>query len=218
MQQAHNKISETASSLVKQYRKYGLQPFQEILHELLVHSGSLEGLRGAGVLELGPSTKVSLMQFLKDCAHVGQIRGVGRMPVWPWTRRRAFIEANVDNVFMLDHLCKVPAKSYDIVYSRHVMEQHSIDPLILLGSKVYWRQFKNNGFKNLGEDYPSSHPNVQAIFRQVHRIVKPGGLIVSQIAKKKNSGLPTDFLESLNPTRLEQRSLRGMSTLITFVK
>ncbi|MFH1999904.1 MAG: hypothetical protein ABIK28_09495, partial [Planctomycetota bacterium] len=100
MQQAMSEsIPDTIKNLVRYYRKYKLQPFQEILHELLIHVGSFEGLHGKSVLELGPSSRVSLMRFLKDCAGVAHIRGAGRMPLWPWTHDRFFIEAHVDNVF-----------------------------------------------------------------------------------------------------------------------
>jgi hypothetical protein len=208
-------VVDSASLIAAEYRRYGLGPFLEILRELLAHAGSLEGLRGTRVLELGPRNKVGLMRFLLEVAHAEHIRGVGRMRIWPWTRNRAFVEEHVDDAYLLDHLRKVPSASYDIVYSRHVIEQHSIDPWVLLTSRRYWGQFAKGGFKDLGESYPSSCANVHAIFGEVFRIVKPGGPIVSQIAKTGNSGLDAAFLEGLGATSIRERSLGRRSSIVT---
>ncbi len=98
------------------------------------------------------------------------------------------------------------------------MEQHSIHAGILLTSRVYWRYFKENRFKNQGEDYTSSIPNIRAIFKEAYRILKPGGAIISQIEKRKHSALDRSFLENLGPRQITERLLDRLSSIVTVVK
>ena len=147
-----------ASTIAAEHRRYRLRPFLDILRELRVHAGSLEGLRG------------------------------------------------------------LPSRSFDIADSRHVMELHSIDPRVLLTSRRYWSQFTGRGFRDLGEDYPSSRANIRAVFAEVFRVVRPGGVIVSQIARKKNSCLDAEFVESLGPASIRERPLGRLSSIVTVVR
>ncbi len=207
-----------AKTLVRTHGKYRLKPFLPILEAVLTHFGDLEKLAGKHVLELGPGNLVGMMRFLKTEAALASIEGLGKAVSWPWTRQKAFIAEHVKPVFMLDALRKMPKNHYDLVYSRRVMEQHSIDPWILLTSNRYWRRFGGEGFKNLGEDYPASRPNIEAIFTEVHRVMKPGGLIVSEIGRRRFSCLDPAFLEQFGLHKMEERSLGRISSLVTAVK
>ena len=207
-----------AGTTIDGYRAYRIKPFGEILDEMVSWSGSFEALRGKRALELGPGTRVHMMRFLQEVAGVASAVGVGRAKVWPWTRRRTFLAENVVPSFMLDYLRQAAPASFDIIYSRHVMEQHSIDPWVLIFSRKYWRQFRGNRFQALGEDYPSSKANIQAVFREAWRALKPGGLIVSLIGKRKYSGLAPEFLQSLTPARVSVRALGRLSCVVAAVK
>jgi len=90
------------SALIKAYPQYGLGPFSPILAEMLKRLETLDNLTDRTVLELGPGNRVELMRFLAQETRVKSIQGVGRSILWPWTRRRAFIQAHVVNARLLD--------------------------------------------------------------------------------------------------------------------
>ena len=56
------------------------------------------------------------------------------------------------------------------------------------------------------------------MFTEAYRALKPGGLIVSLIAKRKNSGLSKSFLDGLHPERIEEEPLGTLSSLVTVKK
>lgn len=203
---------------MKQHPKYRLAPFVPILESVIGFFGSLKGLEGKHFLELGPGNRVDLMRFLEIEVGTATVRGVGKSITWPWTRHKPYIESRVEKVYMLEALRGMPAEKYDLICSRRVMEQHSIDPWILLTSRRYWGRFLGQGFKNPGEDYPASRSNIEAIFTEAYRVLKPGGLIVSEIGRRRFSCLGVAFLEEFNPQKKEERSLGRISSLVTVVK
>lgn len=208
---------EDADPIIKAHRKYHLAPYREILTELLEHVGSLDTLKGTRILEIGPGNRVNLMRFLSEEIGVS-IHGIGLAPLWPWTPHRQYIREHITNAYLLDSLPNMEPQSYDIIYSRHVMEQHSIHAGMLLTSRIYWRYIRENRFKYPGEDFPSSLPNIQAIFRHCYRILKPGGIIISQIGRRRYSALDRPFLDSLNPRTISERHLGKISSIVTVIK
>jgi hypothetical protein len=198
--------------------KRALEPYRPILEKLLAHAGSTEGLKRMRLLELGPGRRIHCLRYLMEEVGVEHVDAAGRVKLWPWTRNTAFLRAHVEETYLLDYLRALPSAGLDAAYSRHVMERHSIDPWILLSSRRYWGQFKGNRFSDLKEDYPSSLKNVEAVFRETYRVLKPGGLIVSLIAKRKNSGLSRPFLEGFQPAWIEEERLGARSSLVTVKK
>ena len=208
---------DNADAIVKTHRKYRLAPYREILAELIEHAGPIDLLKNKRILELGPGNRVNLMRFLSE--EMGaSVRGIGRAPLWPWKPHSDYIANHVTNAFLLDHLPGIESQSYDIIYSRHVAEQHSIHVAILLTSRIYWRYIRENRFKTPGEDFPSSLPNIHAIFRHCYRILKPGGVIISQIGRRRYSALDRPFLDTFKPRTIAERPLGKMSCMVTFIK
>ncbi len=197
---------------------YHLDPFGEILSDIQTHAGPLDGLKGKHLLELGPGRRVDLMRFWRDHIHVAGIQGAGKAVVFPWTRHKDFIATHVIQTRLLDYFKQVGSSSFDLIYSRLVFEQHSIDPWVLLGSSDYWRQFRKTNFQDFGENYPASIPNLQAIFRQAYKTLKSGGVIVSFIGKRHYSVLDTSFLNSLKPAAIHERKIGTLSSIVTVVK
>ena len=213
------KACTEVSALVKAHSQYGLRPFSPILSEILAHFGSLDNLRDRTVLELGPGNRVGLMRFLAHETGVKSIQGAGKAILWPWTRHKTFIHAHVVNVQLLGFLTQQPqAATYDLIYSRLVMEQHSIDPWILLTSQAYRQQFKKRRFTDFDESYPASIPNLQAVFRRAWTRLNAGGIIVSHIGKRKYSALDRSFLDELQPAQIHVQDLARFSRMVTLTK
>jgi hypothetical protein len=209
---------QTAQDIVRSAQGFRLTPFQDILSDILEQHNSLANLAQLDCLELGPANLVDMMRFLKIEARVKSMLGIGRGIRWPWTRHRAFIRDHTQNRPFLDYFKNNRSTHFDLIYSRHVMEQHSIDPWILLGSHAYWAQFKKQSFTDYDEHYPASPPNIQMTFNHAYRALKPGGLIVSQIAKQRFSCLDEAFLKTLKPSHISRRSIGRLSCIVTVIK
>jgi hypothetical protein len=212
-------IQQIVRALVEAHPAYRLSAFREILAEMLKAVGGVEGLADKHILELGPGRRLDLLRFLAAETRAASVRGIGKTPRPP--RPRPDGSGNrvvVENAYLLPSLRGLRPATIDIVYSRYVMEQHSINPWVLLTSRVYWRYFRENRFRRPGEDYPSSKPNLQAVFREACRVLKPGGIIISQMAKKRYSVLDGDFLDSCRLSRSSRRELGKLSLIVTVVK
>ena len=203
---------------IGQQSGYTLVPFAPILQQILAHFELLENLKDKDVLEVGPGTRVDLMRFLRDQVGSCRVVGAGRFVPRPWCRHRRFIREHVRNVRLLDFFAPPLEPTYDLIYSRFVFEQHSIDPWILLTSRAYWAQFKKNDFRDFDQTYPASVPNLQAVFRRAWQTLKPGGLMVSLIGKRKYSALDRHFLEQLKPEDLRIRELGSLSALVSVTR
>ena len=208
----------TTDELILQFKKYRLQPFKEIIHELLQVYPQLPEIQNISILELGPGTRVNLLRFLAEEIPGAIVRGAGRHVVWPWTPQRGFIGQHVANAFLLPHLKNLPVQSVDIIYSRHVMEQHSIHAGILITSPVYRRYIRDNRFQKPGVDLPSSVPNLQAVFRAAYKALKKNGMIISQIAKAKYGVLDDSFLKKLKAKQVNRRPIGRLSEIVTVIK
>lgn len=209
---------EQIKVFLKKYRKYRLISFKHILQEMLLYYGALDALKGKAILELGPGTKLNLLRFLVEQSGAQSVTGIGRVPQWFWLSDKKALQDYVENDYILPRLKSRKAKSVDLIYSRHVMEEHSIHPLILLQNPVYRKSVKENRMANPGKDFPSSAANIQAIFKEAFRLMRPGGLMISQIGKKKNSVLNDDFIKSLRATKISIREIGRLSQIVTMQK
>jgi len=212
------RLNDDVDAILRENSGFKLRPFRAILEEIVGHYHSLDGLTGLRVLELGPGNLVDMMRFLHAHSSVKSITAAGQSLVWPWTRHAAFMREYVQNVSLLTFFREHRGHTWDLIYSRHVMERHSIDPWILLGSRAYWRQFRKKSFSDMGADYPSSQANIQAVFQYAWQSLGPGGIMVSQIAKRKYSGMNKTFLQTFGPKSLSERHLGPLSSIVTVVK
>lgn len=204
--------------LLKAYPKYHLKLFSQILQEIVLYYELPGALRAKTVLELGPGTKMNLLRFFARESGAQSLTGVGRIPEWLWFPGRQEMKNYLKNSYILPFLNKQKSKSVDLIYSRHVMEKHSIHPLLLLKHPAYRKALKEKRLANPGKDFPSSAANIQAIYKETFRLLKPGGLLVAQIGKKKNSVLTDDFIKTLHLSKINVRSIGYLSQIVTMQK
>lgn len=208
----------TTDELIASKRKYGLSRFREILVEIQDQGSSAHDFAGKSILELGPGHQLGLLRYFANETGAKQVTGVGRFILWPWNSHRAFRRAHVINAYILPWLKSQKPNSVDIIYSRHVMEQHSIHAGILLTSPVYRKYIKENRFGNLGADFPASPANIQAIFKAAFKLLKKDGVIVSQIAKSHFGALDDEFLKKSKCRNVQRRAIGKMSEIVTVRK
>ncbi len=204
--------------IAKQYRAYRLGPFREIIAEIVKHFNDLEGLQDKNILELGPANKINMLRFLHLETAAESVQGIGRHMDWPWLGHKELRQKLLTNSYLLPALNSKKSKSVDLIYSRYVLEECSINPFILLGNRYYWKAIKENRFKNPDKNFPASTPNIEAIFKETWRLLKPGGIIISEIAKEHNNPLDDAFFEKLKPAQYEKRRLGKISSIYVAVK
>jgi hypothetical protein len=114
----------------------------------------------------------------------------------------------------------VKAKTYDVVYSRFVFETNSYHPLLLLKHPAYLKAIAQNTIQSPYADFPSSLGDKQTVFKQAYRALKPGGIIISHLVKRKNSALTPEFLSTLKPKpkQVHSENLKGFSSMVVVVK
>lgn len=183
-------------------KKYNLKEFEFILDAIMDWAGDLHGLDGKSILELGPGTRLNLLKFFQNETAASLVCAAGKTI----SRKQESVHA----IYLYPYVKAQKSNSFDLLYSRHLFEANSIHPFLLITHPAYWKTIRENRFDNPGVDFPSSISNMQAIFVEAYRILKPGGLIFSQIAKRKNSALTDTFLDSLKPKpRKIERTQRG---------
>ena len=196
-----------------------LKPFKEILEELLQVYPDFPLLPKRRILELGPGRNLNLLIYLKDCSGAESVRGVGRTARAWWRPSPGELELNlVEDQYILPYLQALPTASLDLIYSRHVLEQHSIDARILLRDPVYKAAIASNSFADLPESFPASIRNIGSIFSECYRILKPGGVLITQVARRKFAVLSEAGLRAFAPRNLKFRRLGSRSEISTFVK
>ena len=203
-------------TFIRKFKKYHLDDFKEIMEALFSHFGKMENLKGKSILELGPGTKLNMFRFLTEESHAAVVQAAGKTIAL----KNKELQGRVADAYLIPFLKTQKAKSADCIYSRHVFEQNSFHPLLLLKHPAYRKAIKENTFKHPGAEFPASRENMQAVFKQAWRVLKPGGVIISQIAKRKSSVLTEEFLARLKPAakRIERKELGRFSEIVTIVK
>ncbi len=208
----------SADRFIQKYRRFHLEPFRDILHDILQHVESPDTIKSMKIIELGPGRKTGLLRCFSNALNAVHCRGMGRSPAVPMMPQRKRKEDLVDNCYLDKGLASLPEARFDLIYSRHVMEQFSIHPLILLKNPVYWRTIRENRFAHPGREFPGSLENIEHIFQLAFDRLKPCALMVSQIAKMQHSGLSDRFLKTLNASDVKFRKIGKWSGIVSLVK
>ena len=207
------------SDLKQDYPEYSLKKFEFILAEIIAHFPNFPELPELTVIELGPGPNLNLLRFIRDHSQALSVTGIGLTKASFWQKKR-LVEDDllILDSFILPALRDKKPNSVDLIISRHVLEQHSIEAAILLKNPRFRHAIRNNQFGNLPESFPASVKNIQVIFGECYRILKPGGVIITQVAKKKYRVLIQAGLEAFKPAELTFKDIGKFSEISTFVK
>ncbi len=203
------------TEIIRNYPQYRLKTFEPILSELLRWSGGWEQLKGKRILELGPGNRLELFRFLSEQSGAA-LSAVGKTIYIKKSSAAALVTDSDFQPFFQT----VKAKTYDVIYSRYVFEANSYHPLLLLKHPAYLKAIAQNTISNPYADFPSSLGDKQTVFKQAYRALKPGGIIISQLVKRKNSALTSDFLSTLRPKpkQVLSEDLKSFSAMVVVVR
>ncbi len=206
---------DSTSELFRYYSRYRLNKFEPILRELLTWAGTFDQLKGKQILELGPGNRLELLRFL-SVESGANVAGVGKTI---YIKKSPAIALVTDSDFQ-PFFQTVKAKSYDVIYSRYVFESNSYHPLLLVKHPAYLKAIAQNTISNPYAPFPSSIGDKQTVFKQAYRALKPGGIIISHLVKRKNSALTADFLATLKPKpgQIHSEDPKGLSSMVVVVK
>ncbi len=203
----------------KQFQGYDLKSFDHILEAISAQFHEFPDLVNRTILELGPGSNTQLLRFLKDQSHSSSIQGIGLTRPTFWKREKQSEDEDIIlQSLILPALQVKDANSHDLIISKHVLEQHSIEAAILLKDPNFKQAIRDNRFSDLPKSFPASVKNIQAIFAECYRILKPGGVIITQVAKKKYRVLIPEGLQAFNPKQLTFKDIGRFSEISIFVK
>ena len=117
---------------------------------------------------------------------------------------------------LLPALQAFPSKSVNIIFSRHVLERHSLDGRLMFKLPQYRRAIQENQFHDLPVDFPGSTANLEAILRECIRILDQGGVFVAQIARRKYNPLNSAWFEAAGMQQVRMRDLGRRSQIYSF--
>lgn len=195
---------------------FKLKAYQPILDAINGAYGSTNKLKGLRILELGPGRRLFFLNYLHKLISDVDLQAVGK--TWPpFAQETPF---PVYDSYLFPFLKRQRSNTFDIIFSRHVMEQNAFHPLLLMRHPAYKQAIKENRFKSGSADFPSSAANVEAVFKQAYRALKPGGLLISLIAKRKYAVMDPEKLQSLRPqpARIDSYLIGRLSALTVVQK
>ena len=207
----------TAETVIENYSRYRLKPFQEIISDILKGFTDLEQLRGQAVLELGPGHRPELMRYLGeqlDC----RMDAVGCEMDWPFSRHRRFLKEQVIKSDFGDFFRSNRKQKYRLIYSRHVFEQHSYHPILLMLHPSFRQHIFKNRMLNPDSSLPGGVPNHLETLKMAIMRLEAGGVFVAQVAHRRWSVLSKENLRKLPAKEISRRPLSPDGEIITLRK
>ena len=152
-----------------------LKPFGYIIKEILREYRDLDLLRGRRILELGPGDRFGLIDLLSGYTDVFSAGLTSTSVSYPAFHSEACLH---------DFLSSRKTSTIDLVYSREVMEEHTFEAPLLLESDAYKRLLTEGPSEEVWEEYPGSRQNILRCYAEISRILRPDGLVISQVKNR----------------------------------
>jgi hypothetical protein len=155
------------------------KPFRHIIREIIREYRDFDLLRNRKIIELGPGDNFTLITFLSQFTSVeaaGLSISGGTKPV--------FLKED----YIFEYLASKRNNSCDLIYSRHVMEEHSFDAPLLLQTRSYQRLIAEGPSDDLWEHYPGSRLYIIRCYKEMTRVLKTGGIIISHVGNRFKAG------------------------------
>ena len=99
--------------------------------------------------------------------------------------------------YLLEYLVEQKDGSADLIYSRRVMEQHSFEASLLLGSEAYKRLIREGPKPSVWLRYPGARLNIIQCYLEAKRILKPRSIIISHVGNRLMARFHDRYREQL---------------------
>jgi hypothetical protein len=174
----NKKLEKRVMKILKEHAG-PFKPFKQIIREILREFRDFDLLHHRRIIELGPGDNFTLIEYLSRFADVeaaGLSHALQNKPMY------------LKEAYIYDYLVSKKKNSCDLIYSRHVMEEHSFEAPLLLKTDIYKRLIKEGASDDLWLHYPGSRLYIIRCYKEVSRVLKTGGIIISHIGNRFKAG------------------------------
>ncbi|MBN2534967.1 MAG: hypothetical protein JXB88_18945 [Spirochaetales bacterium] len=179
-----NKILEKLLTGILKEAGSSFKPFKHIIREILREHRDFDLLRSRKIIELGPGDNFTLIEYLSRFAEV-EAAGL--------SHALACKPGYLKEEYIYDYLASKKQNSSDLIYSRRLMEEHSLEAPLLLKTDIYKRLLSEGPSDDLWLQYPGSRLYLIRCYKEARRVLKTGGIIISHVGNR----FKADFHESI---------------------
>lgn len=170
------------------------RPYKFIIREIIREHKDFDLLKNRKIIELGPGDNFTLINYLSQYTFVEAAGLSFALQNKPKYLREEYIH---------DYLASKKANSVDLIYSRIVMEEHSFEAPLLLQSDIYKRLMTEGPSHNLWMQYPGSLQYIMNCYKEIQRVLKTGGIIISHVGNRSKSQFHNSYFEQETGLHLE---------------
>lgn len=162
------------------------KPFKHIIREVLREHRDFDLLRNRKIVELGPGDNFTLIEYL---SHFADVEAAGLS--YALKNKPGYLTEE----YICEYLASKKKNSSDLIYSRKVMEEHSFEAPLLLKTDIYKRLIAEGPSDDLWMHYPGSRLYIIRCYKEVRRVLKTGGIIISHVGNRAKAGFHDDHFE-----------------------
>ena len=162
------------------------RPYKYIIREIIREHRDFDLLKDRKIIELGPGDNFTLINYLSQFTYVEAAGLSFALQNKPKYLREEYI---------YDYLASKKNNSVDLIYSRIVMEEHSFEAPLLLQSDAYKRLMTEGPSHDLWMQYPGSLQYIMSCYKEMRRVLKTGGIIISHVGNRLKSRFHNSHFE-----------------------
>lgn len=183
--------------------------YYPVLTELLREFGSLDKLKDKQILELGPGGNLHLAEKLHT---LSKFQAVGLSQ---------FVHSQFDWLVEKDiyhYLAAQKEETFDVIYSRRVMEQNSFEPGLMVQQEFYHKLIREGADKTEMVEYQGSKLNLIRNYIEIQKVLKLNGIVISHVGNRRLAAFHDQHLHKLGFELVKTYPIRWNGQMWVFRK